>query len=112
MQLTQAGGCCPRASWDGRFVYYSASIGASAIRRVPVEGGEETEVLAEPIVSWSWALSRGSLYFSRYQPRARGQVWTVQVFDLESGQTTELPRKDGPFFHSWLAVSSDEEWIL
>jgi hypothetical protein len=81
---------------------------------VPVAGGEETEVLHERIVAGHWALARSGIYFFRIPPGygEQGQRWAIQYFDLDSRKVTELFRKEGPFDHWSLAVSSDEEWIL
>lgn len=58
VQLTRSGGCWPRESWDGRFVYYPKTMGSSALWRVPADGGEETDVFAGPIWPWRWTLGR------------------------------------------------------
>ena len=62
---------------------------------------------------WSdWALSRSGLYYSTSRPRGRGNEYTIQFLDFESGRTKELFRQVGSAGHQWLAVSPDEEWIL
>jgi hypothetical protein len=50
------------------------------------------------------------------------QAYTIQFFDFESGEVTDVFRREGPFDHGIvgaerstgpsLAVSPDEEWIL
>ena len=42
----------------------------------------------------------------------RGEAYTIRYFEFQSGQTRELFRKAGPFWHLWLAVSPDEECML
>jgi len=80
---------------------------------VAVEGGEETEVVRGPVWDWgSWSLSRSGLYYSTIRPQGRGSEYTVQFLDFESRRTTDVFRQVGSSGHSWLAVSSDEEWIL
>ncbi len=79
---------------------------------MPAEGGDETEVIAEPVAAWNWAVGGSGLYLSREEPLDRGQRWTMEHLDLESGRVTELHRKAGPFFRRTVWVSSDEEWIL
>jgi hypothetical protein len=112
VQLTRHGGRWPRESWDGRFVYFAKGDRESAIWRVPVDGGEETEVLAGPLPSAVWALGHGGIYFWEIQRLPRGQHAAIQYLDLESGEVSEVFRKDGPAGHGWLAVSPGEEWIL
>ena len=86
--------------------------GQSAVWRVPADGGEETEVLAEPIGHGNWALGRSGVYFSGRQRQVGRQQWWLRHLDLGSGQVTELFRTEGPFLRMWLAVSPDEERIL
>ena len=79
---------------------------------MPAEGGDETEVLAEPVLAWNWAVGGSGLYLSRVEPLERGPRWTMEHLDPESGRVTELHRKDGPFARHGVWVSPDEEWIL
>jgi Tol biopolymer transport system component len=112
VQLTKKGGSWPRASSDGRFVYYSKDLGDAPIRRVSVDGGEESEVFPGPATHGNWALGRSGIYFSRSPSEPGQQPWVAQYLDLESGRITEVFRREGSFGHWGLAVSPDEEWIL
>ena len=40
------------------------------------------------------------------------RAYTVRYLDFESGQVSELFRKEGSSRHSSLDVSPDEEWII
>jgi dipeptidyl aminopeptidase/acylaminoacyl peptidase len=115
-QLTHEGGMTPEESWDGRHVYYSKAIALlpSAIWRVPVEGGEETEAIAEPVNADDWALSRSGILYVTWREvvRRRREEFSIRFFDFESGQVTEIRRDEGPFSRWMLAVSPDEAWIL
>jgi Tol biopolymer transport system component len=116
LQVTRGGGVLAQESWDGRFLYYAKALDQPAIWRVAVEGGEESEVVGGPIAfAHSWALSESGIYYATVRGRlmARDRNYTIQHLDLDSGQVTELYRKEGPFgLGQWLAVSPDEEWIL
>jgi Tol biopolymer transport system component/serine/threonine protein kinase len=111
-QVTRGGGIGGVVSWDGRFVYYAKVFGATAIWRVSADGGEETEVLAGPVLAWNWTLARSGIYFASVEPRARGQRWALHHLDLESAGVREILTRDGPYGHSFVAVSPGEEWIL
>jgi serine/threonine protein kinase/sugar lactone lactonase YvrE len=112
VQVTQEGGHYVIESWDGRYLYYYW-WGSSGFRRVPVGGGEKTDVLSEPIHFFNdWDLSRDGLYFMRLRERVRREELTVQFYDFASHQLTTLFRKEGPFQNNSLAVSPDEQWIL
>ncbi len=76
-------------------------------------GGEETEVFSGPIGRKNWALSRGGIYYFTETVQGRRLEYAVEYFDIESGQVTELFRREGPIvFRPGLAVSPDEQWIL
>jgi len=70
------------------------------------------KVFAGPVRASNWAVGRSGLYVSRVEPLVRGQRWAMVHLNPESGRVTELFRKDGSFFHSTVAVSPDEKWIL
>jgi Tol biopolymer transport system component len=114
-QLTHHGGGPPQLSADGRHLYYvrNARRGAGAIWRMPADGGPETEVLAES-VSMSWALGGRGLYFASSRPVVawRRNEHRIRRLDLESGEITQILRREGPFFSLWLSESPDEEWLL
>jgi Tol biopolymer transport system component len=112
VQVTRDGGGAPAVSPDGRYLYYSKSAVASGIWRVPMEGGEETEIVREAVHPKNYALSGSGIYFATERPRGRRREYTIRYLNPESGQTTEVFRKEGPFDHMWIAVSPDEEWIL
>ncbi len=82
---------------------------------MPVEGGEEIEVLPGPIrYFWEWALSRQGIYFttSRWLVPWRSSEYTIAFLDFDSSEVRELYRENGPVGYATLAVSPDEEWIL
>jgi len=111
-QVTQGGGFYAQPSWDGRHLYYEDKPSNPGIWRVPVDGGEETEMLGAPIAGFqAWAVSESGIYYSTAQYRNR-EEYTIQYLEFESGQVTELFRKEGQFHHGGLAVSPGEEWVL
>ena len=111
MQVTRNGcGTYPEVSWDGRSVYCREG---SALWRVPVDGGERAEAIVEHIDLRGWALGRSGIYFANQDGIGRRKNrYTIHHLDFESSQVTELYRQEGPFDHTWLAVSPDEKWIL
>jgi Tol biopolymer transport system component len=114
VQVTRGGAAYAEASWDGQHLYYANAEFLPSIWRVPVGGGEETEVIRGPLPhALDWALSAPSLVFATTEERAReSEAYTVHSLDLESGEVTELFRREGPFHHETLAVSPDGEWVL
>jgi hypothetical protein len=111
--VTRTGGAIAYESWDGRHLYYSKSLNETGIWRIPVDGGQETEVIRGPL-RWSgdWALARDRIYYAHARPQGPQSEYTIQLFDLASGRTTEVFRQLGSSDHGWLAVSPDERWIL
>jgi hypothetical protein len=122
VQVTQAGAVSVEESWDGRHLYFVSL--EDSIWRVPLAGGEETVVVQGPLAYYAdWTLARSGLYYAIERARAYGGVddstlarvpteYVIRFLDFDSGEVTELFRKDGPFRHRWLEVSPDEKWIL
>jgi hypothetical protein len=98
-------------SEDGRYLYYSKSS-ASGIWRVPLGGGDESEVVKGPVTWADWALARRGLYYVTSRAQVRRQEYTIQYLDFSSSRTAPLYRKEGAFFHFCLTVSPDEKWLL
>jgi Tol biopolymer transport system component/DNA-binding winged helix-turn-helix (wHTH) protein len=88
IKLTKHGGISGVESSDGRFLYYS-KYELGGIWRMPVEGGEETQVLEEVRgASWpNWALTSEGIYFLRFDKAPRV---TIQFLDFATRKTTSL----------------------
>ncbi|UCF37686.1 MAG: PD40 domain-containing protein, partial [Acidobacteriota bacterium] len=96
-QVTQGGGNYGLESWDGQYLYYSKKAHSSGIWRVPVEGGEEVEVLADRI-SWnSWDLTPGGIYYYQSFWFGISANFRVQYLELATGETSEVFAEDGLF---------------
>ena len=109
IRLTKHGGISGVESSDGRFLYYS-KYELGGVWRMPLEGGEETQVLEEVRgASWpNWALTSDGIYFLRFDKSPRV---TIQFFDFATRKTIPiwtLDREPG-----WgLAMSRDGKSIL
>jgi dipeptidyl aminopeptidase/acylaminoacyl peptidase len=113
VQVTRGGGFYSQESWDGRDLYYARRGSDTGIWRVPVSGGDETEVLPGPFEGhYEWTLSRSGIYYATTRDLTRGEDYTIRYLDLASGRASELYRKQGASEHAWLAVSPGEEWLL
>jgi Tol biopolymer transport system component len=110
VQVTRDGGYYAVESEDGRYLYYCKSS-PSGIWRMPVAGGDESEVVDEPVGWEDWALARQGLYYATTRG-GRRREYTIQYLDFSSGRTTRLYRKEGVQYHISLTVSPDEKWIL
>ena len=63
VQVTKKGGLAPLESSDGKFPYYVKRLSATSVGKVPLEGGEETEVLESLSFFASMAVVRDGIYF-------------------------------------------------
>jgi Tol biopolymer transport system component len=112
MQVTRHGGYLSRESWDGKHLYYSTSED-SGVWRMPVGGGEETAIVDGPLSYRGWALGRSGLYYAAVSTIGElRSTYAICYLDFESGATSEVYRKEGPFRHWLLSVSPDERWVL
>jgi hypothetical protein len=99
----------PRESADGKFIYFQQGWPRPlSIWKVPVEGGEETKILASVSLSWFWTLGKKKIYyFTKADQKGHGDLLT---YDLETGETLKILTVERPVWS--LAVSPDERTIL
>jgi Tol biopolymer transport system component/DNA-binding winged helix-turn-helix (wHTH) protein len=88
VKLTQNGGLSPVESYDGRFLYYS-KYEVGGVWRMPVDGGEETQVLEEIIgCNWpNWALAPNGIYFLRFDKSPHA---TIQFLDFATNKINPI----------------------
>jgi Tol biopolymer transport system component len=108
-QVTKKGGLAALESSDGKFLYYVKRLSATSVEKVPVEGGEETEVLESLSFFANMAVVRDGIYFIPTRSGTTG--FSIQFFSFASGKIrtiATLEKTEGP----GLAVSPDGRWIL
>jgi len=109
IQVTKRGGDSPLESVDGEYLYY-VKLSQNALWRLPLAGGEESEVL--PAVSafgTAYALGTQGIYFIR--PAGQGSGQELAFLDFANSQVTShvtIPRA----VTFGLALSPDERLIL
>lgn len=88
VRLTKHGGIAPVESFDGRDLYYS-KYEQSGVWRMPLQGGEESEVLSDiDPGGWpNWALSRDGIYFLKLGKFPHAEL---AFLDFGSGKTHVL----------------------
>lgn len=112
MQITKNGGCNQMESPDGHYVYYLGRAN-SDLRRVPVEGGEETQLVELGPQSNSTAVggshftlgNHGVYFFDSVEAN------TLKFMDYGTRSIKVLGTLPGPIMHGF-AVSPDEHWLL
>jgi Tol biopolymer transport system component len=111
VQITRNGGFSADESLDGRTLFFTRGIDTTAISKMPAGGGEETEVVRGPVsTSADWAVSRDGLYYATQE--GRDSPYVIEYLDLDSGQVTEVLRRESPRNRYSMTVSPDEAWIL
>jgi Tol biopolymer transport system component/DNA-binding winged helix-turn-helix (wHTH) protein len=103
VQVTKNGGVFAAESVDGRFIYFS-KFEAPGIWKMPVDGGEESRLLADQGGRewWNWALARNGIYFLDDE---------LKFFDFATGKRTSVYASEKPLIMG-LAVSPDGKSIL
>jgi Tol biopolymer transport system component/DNA-binding winged helix-turn-helix (wHTH) protein len=108
IQVTKRGGYVPLESADGQYLYYVTP--QNALWRLPLAGGEETQVLSDLAPSGSaYALGKQGIYFIRATGQGGGQELAFLCFATRQiSPVVAIPRSvtDG------LALSPDEMLIL
>ena len=109
IRFTKNGGISPVESPDGHFLYY-CKYEHGGVWRMPLQGGEESEVLTDVEgESWpNWEISSAGIYFLHF---GRFPPVTIDFLEFSSGKTFPiwtLERKPG-----WgLSVSDDGKSIV
>ena len=88
VRLTNNGGIAPEESPDGRYLYY-AKYEQGGVWRMPLEGGEESEVL-EDIEGhgWAeWALRANGIYYLKY---GKYPQVSIDLFEFASAKTIPI----------------------
>jgi Tol biopolymer transport system component len=113
VQLTRNGGWYAEESRDGRYVYFDRGFADRTVMRIPVGGGEETEVLRAPYGS-EWTLAENGIYYASWEWKVRWRrvSYAIRYLDLGSGRVTAVFRAERPVFPTGLTISPDERSIL
>jgi dipeptidyl aminopeptidase/acylaminoacyl peptidase len=117
LQLTHEGGFGPRLSADGKFFYYLRSRATGGLRRIPVQGGREEDVVPS-VRDRNWLLTPEGLYIFQMGAGATGLYGVnhpaeLLFYDFQSrrlkptGFTT--PRRIG---NNGLALSLDGKRLV
>jgi Tol biopolymer transport system component/DNA-binding winged helix-turn-helix (wHTH) protein len=87
-RITSNGGISPVESPDGRFLYYS-KYEQGGVWRIPLQGGEETEVLRDiEGGGWpNWGVSTDGIYFLRF---GKFPLVTIDFFEFATGKTIPI----------------------
>jgi Tol biopolymer transport system component/DNA-binding winged helix-turn-helix (wHTH) protein len=111
LQVTRSGGVYATESSDGRYLYYS-KLEQPGIWRMPLNGGEETRLLAQPAgFAWfDWALAPTGIYFLNASAEPNGRI---EFFDFASHATIPVFPLQTPFYRpKGLALSPDGSSLL
>ncbi|HKX30585.1 MAG TPA: DUF5050 domain-containing protein, partial [Blastocatellia bacterium] len=113
VQVTKQGGFEAVESPDGQWLYYTQDRGSSAIRRMPVNGGEETLLydFHQTIYSRMWTVAPEGIYFATAESTA---VSAIKFLSLPGQNVSTVASIDGKLANgvSALTVSPDSKWIL
>ncbi|HKA21160.1 MAG TPA: protein kinase [Blastocatellia bacterium] len=108
VQVTRYGGLCTAESPDGKSVYYS-KFGSPGIYQVPVDGGDETLVIASN-ARRNWAVADDGIYFITQDT---GGEAAIECFNLATRRVRNVAALGK--INLWLmalAVSPDRRWFL
>jgi TolB protein len=80
-QFTQEGGFSPKLSPDGKHFYYLKSRATGELRRIPVNGGREEDVIPT-VTDRNWIVTNDGVYVFRMASGATGLYGTNQPAEL------------------------------
>jgi Tol biopolymer transport system component/predicted Ser/Thr protein kinase len=106
--VTRKGGYAALESPDGKWLYYSKIFFGSSLWKVPVQGGEETQVVDSLSSYGSFAVVDEGIYFISRPDRTGGSA--IEFLDSATGNIKAVARLDKEA--GSLTVSPDSRWIL
>jgi Tol biopolymer transport system component len=107
--VTAAKGRVPRASEDGRFLYYlKGAAPRGQLWRIDLNSGAESFVLDDNVGNFNWVLWRDTVIYTKV---AAGRATAVQR-DLATGRTREVASLGQTGMPTGVSVSPDGRWIL
>ena len=115
IQITKDGGeGASYESPDGKFVYYTKSIGlstgASTLWRTPVSGGEEVKIL-DSLFRLQWTVTASGIYFAGPTDNGSSHASSIRFLSFRTGKVTTIaPREWGG--QPALSVSPDGRFLL
>ena len=86
VQVTRKGGSGGIESPDRKYVYYVGESDPSPLMKVPVEGGEEIQVLPS-VLHLNFAVADEGIYFI---PAPIHKPFSIQFLSFASGKTTRI----------------------
>jgi len=107
VQITRNGGFVPFESPDGKYLYYTRSYVTSALWRVPVAGGPESQILPA-VAQRGYSVVDEGIYF--LAPPEHGHS-SIQFFRFATGKANAIAIIEKPVFLG-LSVSPDGQSIL
>lgn len=108
VQITTNGGYMGFESFDGKFLYYSKNGAKPSLWRVPVEGGEETQVF-EGMTRVYFAVTQRGVYFIP-RPDRQGRC-SIHFFSFVTGKASPVITLDG-WPDAGMSVSPDGRTLL
>jgi hypothetical protein len=111
-QITKRGGFSGVESYDGRYLYFVKYF-CSGIWRLPIDGGEEEQImkLPEPWYSRYWDLAERGIYFYDIAATPRP---AIKFYDFNTRQTTTVLEPEGQAMEwgTGISVSRDGRTLL
>jgi serine/threonine protein kinase len=105
--LTSIGGRMPLESHDGKTLYFRHNS-ERGIWKIPVEGGEATQV-AGPVNGLAYAVGREGIFYSP-APNS-SQKGSIRFVSFENGKIRTVVVTDHPI-GGWISLSPDQRFLL
>jgi Tol biopolymer transport system component/DNA-binding winged helix-turn-helix (wHTH) protein len=116
-QVTTSGGFTALESPDGKYLYYAKGVAQPGLWVVPVEGGEEKEVIPnlQPTLYGYWVMVDDGIYFASYeQLSSQTPKSALNFYSFKTQKTTRITALPWPAFSGapGLEISPDRKRIF
>ena len=113
-QITKTGGFAALPSWDGKYIYYAKGRDLPGIWQVPVNGGEELEVISGlPPNAWGYFdVTRDGIYYPAIPASGKGGLFFYDFATKQSALAFAGDREQPDNGAPALTVSPDGRTLL
>ena len=109
MQVTTSGGQTAQESPDRRSLYYAKNGSPTTIWRVPLDGGDDVQLVDGLSYPNNFVVGDRGIYFLAVGDSA--SKTSIDFFEFSTGRRTTLAKVGKPWW-SGIALSADQGWLL
>src|SRR5262245_18539123 len=110
VKITSTGGRAAFESFDVKTLYFIPLNQRKGIWKIPVQGGEATQVVTEPVNYIAYAVGAEGIFYSLEPDNS--QQGLIRFFNFSTGQSRTVVVTDRPIDIHPMSLSPDQRFLL